>query len=103
MAEEPDYILELSGEGPAHQTPTTLNPSAGEDPPAGTETQEDKVSTDAVQRKWIGVHFTCCDVYSRIWRNREGTAYTGHCPRCSRKVMARIGPDGVTSRFFTAG
>ncbi len=98
MAENPDYILDLSSlagqldrqEPPVHEPPTGESPA--DEPDAGSNS-----------RKWIGVHFKCCDVYSRIWRNREGTAYAGHCPRCSRKVQARVGPDGVSTRFFEAG
>lgn len=101
MADEPDYILDLSGmtgqessqEAPA-PAPVPAAPPAGMVPGTGP--------ADPTQRKWIGVHFKCCDVYSRIWRNGEGTMYTGHCPRCSRKLSAKIGPDGVNARFFSA-
>lgn len=85
MAENPDYILELSGAAAQDALAGQPQPAAGPSP-----------------RKWIGVHFKCCDVYSRIWRNHDGTAYSGHCPRCSRKIQATIGPDGVSARFFTA-
>ena len=54
-------------------------------------------------RRFVGVHFVCCDVYSRVYVNRDQTAYEGNCPRCAKRVRLKIGPGDTNSRFFTAG
>jgi hypothetical protein len=37
-----------------------------------------------------------------MYRNQEGTAYVGRCPRCGAAVRAWIGPDGTNRRMFVA-
>jgi hypothetical protein len=53
-------------------------------------------------RRFVGVHFVCCDVYTRVYINRDQTAYEGNCPRCAKRVRLQIGPGGTDARFFTA-
>jgi len=55
------------------------------------------------QRRFVGVHFVCCDVYARVYINRNETAYEGNCPKCAKRVRLSIGPGGTDARFFTAG
>ncbi len=46
--------------------------------------------------------FECCNIYQRIYVNKEGNAYEGRCPKCFAEVKALIGADGSDSRFFRA-
>ena len=82
MDEPPPYHLDITGLGDP-------NPKPGE-------------KSKLRGRPWVGIHFDCCGVYTRIYRNRAGTAYHGACPRCRRSVTLRIGPDGTDARFFVA-
>jgi hypothetical protein len=58
--------------------------------------------TAAGRRPFVGIRFACCDLYVRVYVNRNGTAYESNCPGCGRPVRIRIGPQGTTGRFFTA-
>jgi len=53
-------------------------------------------------RPYIGMTFKCCNVYTRIYLNRAGTAYVGFCPKCAAKAEIKISPTGTDARFFTA-
>lgn len=54
------------------------------------------------KREYIGIVFTCCNVYARIYLNRERTAFVGRCPRCYRKkaVVEVVQHGGSEVRFF---
>ena len=56
----------------------------------------------AAGRRFIGIRFDCCDVYTRVYVNRDETAYEGQCPKCFRPVHLSIGRGGTDCRFFTA-
>jgi len=84
MVEKPDYILELGGKTVDDSPPASSRRTAGGGPP------------------WISMLWRCCSVYSRVYRNRQGTAYEGHCPKCARPVRVKIGPGGTSARCFEA-
>jgi phage FluMu protein Com len=54
------------------------------------------------QRQFLGVYFVRCLVYGRLYKNAEGTAYEGNCPRCGAHFHIRIGEGGTADRFFKA-
>jgi len=54
------------------------------------------------EKEFIGILFKCCNVYSRIYINKERTAFVGWCPKCTKKVEIKISPTGSPDRFFEA-
>ncbi len=57
-------------------------------------------SPEKLPRPFLGVNFAACRVYSRLYKNRAGTAYEGRCPRCGKFVQVPIGGHGTSARFF---
>lgn len=85
MPHRPDYILKIDG---------LASPD---------DRSESQSTRSAQQRPWIAIRWQCCSAYSRIYRNRQGTAYEGRCPKCASPVRASIGSGGTDKRFFEAG
>ncbi len=54
------------------------------------------------KRPYLGVLFRCCHVYTRIYLNAAGTAFTGFCPKCGGSLTINVCRGGSTSRFWTA-
>jgi hypothetical protein len=53
-------------------------------------------------KSFLGIHFRCCNIYQRIYRTADGTAYEGRCPRCGKQARIPIGEGGTDHRFFEA-
>jgi len=88
VSDSPDYILDIGGS-------QTVGPDR-----AGWE--KSAAQAQGMQKPWIAITWTCCSVYSRVYRNRQGDAYEGQCPKCSKRVRVRVGPGGTNVRFFDA-
>lgn len=84
FADDPDYIVEIGGQRIESPKP------------------RENQNAQAKARPYISVLFECCNIYHRIYRNRAGTAYEGHCPKCTKLVKAKIGANGTAARFFRA-
>lgn len=54
------------------------------------------------KKRFLGILFDCCNVYRRIYINKEKNAYEGRCPTCFREVRVLIGSEGTSTRFFNA-
>jgi hypothetical protein len=67
-----------------------------------SEPNQEPDRDDSSRRRFLGVQFNCCNVYSRVYVNRQASAYEGRCPRCARPVTFKIASGGTDSRFFTA-
>ncbi len=39
-----------------------------------------------MEKPFVGILFNCCNVYSRVYRDRRGD-YVGRCPKCTRQLM----------------
>lgn len=58
--------------------------------------------TNEAGRPWIGIHFECCGVYTRISRRPEAKEYEGRCPKCGLPIRVGVGPKGVKTRLLRA-
>lgn len=51
-------------------------------------------------KPWLGLFFRCAGAYSRAYRNADGTAYAGRCPKCGKTVRFAVGSGGTAERMF---
>ncbi len=79
----PDYIVDIEGLAPQPEAPDAHSSNPG--------------------RPWVAIHWRCCSVYSRVYRDATATEYRGQCPKCARKIRLGVGAQGTAARFFEAG
>ena len=88
MSDPRDYKVELSGANGA---------SAGR---PRTAIRGNVESSTNANRPFLSVHFACCGVYQRVYRDQGGKVYRGRCPRCARAVTFAVGEGGTSARSF---
>ena len=51
-------------------------------------------------RPFVSLFWECCQVYTRVYRDKGGTFYEGRCPKCLRTARLVVGAEGTSSRAF---
>lgn len=51
-------------------------------------------------KNFLGIYFSCCNLYGRLYRTNKGDRYTGACPGCGKRYSVPIGKGGTSKRFF---
>jgi len=54
-------------------------------------------------RSYIGVHYECCQVYSRVYLKQEQKKQISHCPKCGNAFHIKFSENGTDSPFWLAG
>ncbi|MBM3216708.1 hypothetical protein FJZ36_17565 [Candidatus Poribacteria bacterium] len=54
------------------------------------------------KRPFLGITFECCNVYQRVYLNKDRTAFVGGCPKCGKRLTVKVDPNGERGRFFSA-
>lgn len=91
---------------PSVQSSASVSSRLAQTPPHSSGTEGRHVEQAPAKKSgepFLGMQFNCCRIYTRIYRNRDKTAYEGRCPRCARKVIVPIGSGGSGARFFEVG
>ena len=60
------------------------------------------MAPDSAGKPFLGVYFMTCNSYGRLYKNADGTAYEGRCPRCGSFCKVGVGEGGTNERFFRA-
>ena len=68
--------------------------------PSDEQARNTKNANSSGKRKFLSVHFTCCNTYGRLYPDAARTRYQGRCPKCGATVEAKIGPGGTERRMF---
>ena len=62
--------------------------------------QPESAAAQTAGKPFLSVHFACCGVYTRIYRNPADSEYHGRCPKCGKSVRFVVGAGGTTARTF---
>ena len=63
---------------------------------------ETKENSDRQKRDFVGVTFSCCNIYLRVYLEPGRERNYGWCPKCGGRIEILVTEDGSDQRFFTA-
>lgn len=64
------------------------------------KSKDNKGKNEKPKRKFVGVIFKCCNVYSRIYIDKGKDKFVGFCPKCGAKMEIYASSTGSKSNFF---
>jgi len=66
----------------------------------GTQQPEPAAGQQQSGKPFLSVHFACCGIYTRIYREPNEAEYRGRCPKCGKAVRFIVAEGGTTARTF---
>lgn len=100
MSDPRDYKLDIRGSGNAPSAPSGPGEDASGVRPPAPPADGSRGASSAVGRPYLSVHFACCGIYQRVYREPDGKTYQGRCPRCATPVRFIVGQGGTAARTF---
>lgn len=60
---------------------------------------KDGLEGEASRRPFVGIHFTCCNAYLRVYPEVTGKVKILNCPRCARPLKVEFSEGRQASQF----
>lgn len=58
------------------------------------------IPSGRVPKPFLGVYFSRCKIYGRLYPGRDDLYFVGNCPRCGFPVKIKRGKEGVKAHIL---